>query len=239
MVTGERAAPATGSATRDVALFASTYLTPIVGFPLVTYAWWRTCDRQWPLVVVIMGVPLVFGYLMPGIATHVLKRWRFTSGPRLGAYYVHHGFIYAAKLALMLLFVFRSFAAIASVFDHVAVILVAGAASAFGGWWHDVNAVRAGRIEVDGGPDALATFAPPSYFSMGATYAGVVLAARAVLVDAPGSLAWVFPAALLAMCGLPTLVFLAVDAETRDRLLRWRAGGTLDRTDPTTRGVNE
>ena len=33
-----------------------------------------------------MGVPVVFGYVMPAILTGVIKRWRFTSGPRLGPY---------------------------------------------------------------------------------------------------------------------------------------------------------
>jgi hypothetical protein len=38
-----------------------------------------------------MGVPVLFGYLMPWIAMGVVKRWRFTGGPRVGSYYVHHG----------------------------------------------------------------------------------------------------------------------------------------------------
>ena len=82
-------------------LFVSTYLFPAVGFPLVTYAWWRLSGGSWPFVLVVMGIPVLFGYLMPGIATQFVKRWRFTTGPRVGAYYVHHGFVYGSKLAFV------------------------------------------------------------------------------------------------------------------------------------------
>jgi hypothetical protein len=210
---------------RLLMLFLSTYLFPAVGFPLVTYAWWRS-SGSWPFTVVALGVPVLFGYIMPGIATHYVKRWRFTTGPRLGSYYVHHGFIYGSKLALALLLVVRSLSTVRTAFDTVSIVLVTGAATAFGGWWHDVNAVRAGKIEVEGGIDALADFAPATYFSMGATYAGVALASREVLAGDAGALVWVFPAALVTMCLVPGVVFVAVDPSTRraltGRLMRGR-----------------
>lgn len=199
---------------RGVLLFASTYAFPVVGFPLVTYAWWRS-SHSWPFVAVVMGVPVVFGYVMPWVATAVVKRWRFTTGPRVGSYYVHHGFIYGAKLAFALLLVVRSMDTIASPFGVLAVVVVAGAATAFGGWFHDTQAVRAGKIEIEGGIDALATFAPPTYFAMGATYAAVTLAAHRILASHPTAVAWVFAAALVTLCVVPTLVFLAVDAPAR------------------------
>jgi hypothetical protein len=202
---------------RSALLFISTYLFPVVGFPLVAYAWWRV-GESWPFVVVVMGVPVVFGYVMPAILTGVIKRWRFTSGPRLGPYYVHHGFVYGAKLALALLAVVRSFDTVVSIVDVVAISVVTGAATAFGGWWHDTQAVRAGKIAIDDGIEGLATFAPPSYFAMGATYAAVSTAAFRVLVEDPGALAWVFPSALLTLCLLPTVVFVAVDPPTRQVL---------------------
>lgn len=80
---------------------------------LVTAAWWRS-SGSWPFVVVVMGVPVVVGYLMPWIATSVVKRWRFTGGPRVSSHCVHHGFIYGAKLAFALLLVIRSLEAIVS-----------------------------------------------------------------------------------------------------------------------------
>lgn len=205
---------------RRVLLFASTYAFPAIAFPLVSYAWWRT-SGSWAFVAVVMGVPVLFGYFTPWLAVEVVRRWRFTSGPRVGSYYVHHGFIYGSKLAFALLLVVRSIGTVVSVLDAAAVSLVCGAATAFGGWFHDTQAVRAGKIQIDGGEAALASFAPPSYFAMGATYAAVSLAAFRILARDEGALVWVFPAALLVMCALPAAVFIAVDPPTR-RILRQR-----------------
>jgi hypothetical protein len=204
----------TSAPVRDSLLFASTYAFPVIAFPLVTYAWWRT-SGSWRFAVLVMGAPVLFGYVMPWFATGVVQRWRFTSGPRLGPYYVHHGFIYSAKLAFALLLVVRSIATVVSPVDIAGVILVSGAVTAFGGWFHDTQAVRAGRIEIDGGVDALITFAPPTYFAMGATYAAVALAAYRILAVDPGALAWAFPAAVIVLCTVPACVFIAVDPPTR------------------------
>jgi hypothetical protein len=210
---------------RTAALFASTYLVPAIGFPVVSYLWWRATG-SWAFATAVMGIPVVFGYVMPWVATSLVKRWRFTGGPRVGSYYVHHGFIYASKLALALLLVVRSIDDIQSAAAAGAVIAVTGAATGFGGWWHDAQAVRAGRIEVAGGLESLGTFAPPSYFSMGATYAAVALGAHRLLADEPAALLWVFPAGVLVLCVVPTLVFLAVDPPTRIYFATGRASMT-------------
>jgi len=208
-------------------LFASTYLFPAIAFPLVTYAW-HASGASWPFTILVMAVPVLFGYLMPWVATSVVRRWRFTSGPRVGSYYLHHGFIYGSKLAFALLLVARSMESIVTPFHAIAVILVTGAATAFGGCFHDMQAVRAGKIEVDGGIEALWRFAPPSYFTMGATYAAVAVAAHRALSASPAAFAWVFPTAFVILCVVPSMVFVAVDPPTRtylrERIAGLRAG---------------
>lgn len=64
-------------------------------------------------------------------------------------------------------------------------------------------------------------FAPMSYFSMGATYAAVTLAAYRALLSDAGAIVWVWPLALVTMRAIPSAVFLAIDAPTR-RMLRAR-----------------
>jgi hypothetical protein len=217
MVNGVTNAVESGGHVRGALLFFSTFVFPAIGFPLIAYAWWRMTGSA-AFVATVMGLPVAFGYLMPGIAVHVAKRWRFTSGPRVGSYYVHHGFVYGAKLAFVLLLVVRSLDSIDSGLDVAAAVLVTGAATAFGGWFHDVHAVRAGRIEIEGGLEALASFAPPSYFAMGATYAAVVLAAHRILTANPTALVWVLPAGLAVLSIVPTMAFLAVDPPARRTL---------------------
>lgn len=197
-------------------LFMSTYVFPLVGFPALAYAWWVVSGGNVAFVAFVLGVPLVFGYLMPGVATNFVRRWRFTGGWRIGDYYVHHGFVYAAKMNLVLLLAFHDPSGVRGGWSALALVLLVGAATAFGGWWHDLHALRNGKVELVGadGVDperALGTFAPGSYFAIGATFAAVSVAAWSVLSTDVRAFPWVFAAGLLALCVVPSLVFFALD----------------------------
>ena len=216
MVTG-RLAP--------VLLFVSTNVFPFVSLPLLAWAWWHVSSGNTAFVVFVLGVPLVFGYVMPGVATNFVRRWRFTSGWRVGEYYVHHGLIYSTKMNLVLILAMHDLRAIDGAFRTTAVIVLTGAATAFGGWWHDLHAVRNGKIELVGadGVDperALATFAPGSYFAIGATFAAISIVAWRVLSTNAGALWWVFGAGLVGLCLVPSLVFLTLDPRAASTIVR-------------------
>jgi hypothetical protein len=77
------------------------FFVPVPGCVLSFFLWrWRTSSTLFALFAVLL--PLVYGYAMPGIATSLMGKWRFKGGIRLGGIYVHHGFIYASKLSLLL-----------------------------------------------------------------------------------------------------------------------------------------
>lgn len=208
----------TASRTRDALLFVSTYLFPAVVFPLLV---WRLHVEtgSWPFVIVALGVPLVFGYAMPLLGVARLQRWRFTSGPRVGGIYVHHGFIYASKLAFVLWL--GLLARPAGLGEEIAVVLLCAGAVGFGGWWHDVHAVRAGRIELAGAdpanPDAAVTRYAPVFWLLGATYVTVGLVAHRVLVAEGRADAWpwVFVIGLATLCLASGLAFHGLDRPPR------------------------
>jgi hypothetical protein len=183
---------------------------------LLTWIWWRIAAGNWRLVALVLLVPVLFGYLVVWFASSVVKRWRMTSGWRIGGAYVHHGFIYASKMAFVLLLAARDPMATRGWIDLTAVALLAGAATAFGGWWHDLHAIRAGKIELIGlapraAEAALASFAPMTYFAVGATYAVVTIAGWQIVSARPHTFLLVFAGALAALLILPSLVFFAVD----------------------------
>lgn len=200
---------------RDAMLFFSTYLFPIAGFPLVAYGWWRATDGSLASVALVLGVPLVLGYVVPGLGSSVLKLWRVTGPWRVGGVYAHHGFIYASKMGFVLLIAVRDPAAMRG--WHVpAAVLVCAAATAFGAWWHDVHAVKAGRIEVlarDGRSlDTLLTsHEPAAFLAVGGAYAATCILAFPVLARDPAALWWLFPAGLAAVGVAASLTFLALD----------------------------
>lgn len=199
----------------EAALFVSTWVFPIAGFPLVACGWWLVSDGSWATVALVMGVPLVFGYVVPGIGVNVMKRWRFTSGWRIGGYYAHHGFVYSSKMAFVLLLAVRDPRGLGG-WGALAAVLVSAAATALGGWWHDLHAVRAGKIELlvrDGrsAESLVHAYAPATFLLLGAAYAGACVAAFPVLARDPAAIGWVFPAALAALLATGALAFLALD----------------------------
>lgn len=206
-------------------LFFSTWIFPVVGFPLLAWAWLAVAGGDWRVVGLVLGVPVVYGYLMPGLSTNAVRRWYFTSGWRIGGYYVHHGFVYAAKMAFVLLLALHDPGVAATWTGFAASVLLVGGATAFGGWWHDIHAIRAGKIVLAGsegdprGAEAiLSTFVPPCYFSLGATYTAAILLAWRHLGEGAGGFALAFLGALAALCVVPSVVFLTLDPGARSAL---------------------
>jgi hypothetical protein len=196
---------------RPAILDFSTYVFPIVATPLLTWIWWRIAAGNWRLVALVLLVPVLFGYLTVWIASRVVKRWRMTGPWRIGGAYIHHGFIYASKMVFVLLLATRNPAAVRTWVDLTSVAVLVGAATAFGGWWHDLHAIRAGRIELIGldahaAEESLASFAPISYFSVGATYAVVTIVGWQYVAADPHKFILVFAAALAILLIGPALV---------------------------------
>src|SRR5258708_6258731 len=109
---------------RSAILAFSTHVFPLVGTPLLIWIWWRIAAGDWRLVALVFLVPVVFGYVVVWVASRVVKRWRMTGGWRIGGAYVHHGFIYAAKMSLVLLLAARNPSAIRNWADLTSVALL-------------------------------------------------------------------------------------------------------------------
>jgi hypothetical protein len=128
-------------------------------------------------------------------------------------------------MAFVLLLALHDPRAAATWTGFAAVILLVGGATAFGGWWHDVHAIRAGKIVLAGSEGdtrsaevALASFAPLCYFSIGATYAAATVVAWRCLGTGAFAFAGAFLGALAALCLVPSAVFLTLDPGARRAL---------------------
>lgn len=187
-------------------LVAYNYLYPPIGFPLF---WWLFARAGgWRFAALALGIPLVFGYLMPGIGTNLLKQWRFR-GPWLwGNYFAHHGFIYASTMAAGLWV--SAFPAEAP-WSIWAVALRSAACVGFVGWAHDLIAARRGMVEIYNPPwkrgacpeAVVAHYAPICFPLLGGAYGAFCAWGREVLGHHPDALWGLLPAgvALLAAAG--------------------------------------
>lgn len=198
-------------------LFLYGKIFALLGFPLMSWLWYQKYGAGFTILV--MGLPLVFGYVVPGIGTNILKQWRFRGSWVVGNYYIHHGFIYASGLSLGLYIGFFPNPpgdVWASLANMVRVACIIG----FVGWWHDLIAIRQGMMEVynrawrqGAAPEVIVTQYAPLCFSLfAAIYAGIAVWGYDILVrqGSLNALWWLFPLGL-------TLMALATAAPLLDK----------------------
>ncbi len=189
----------------------------LLGFPLMAWLWYQKGGTAF--TVLVMGLPLIFGYVVPGIGTNILKQWRFRGGWLMGNYFIQHGFIYASGLSLGLYIGFVPNPP-ADIWASLANIVRVACIIGFVGWWHDLIAIRQGMMEVynrawreGAAPEVIVTQYAPLCFSLfGAIYAGIAVWGYDILVRQGNinALWWLFPLGL-------TLMALATAAPLLDK----------------------
>jgi len=165
-------------------LFIVDFIMPLPLTALMLYLWYfRT--HNWPFSIYVIGLPLLFGYIIPGIGTNVLKLWKFKwKFMRIGNYFIHHGFMYAPYFAISLFLTFGDGGSIT--FTHAITIIISNAfLQCFLTTWHDYWAIKAGMIEINNKPfkegksaaEIILDYGPIGYCLFGFTYATSCLVA--------------------------------------------------------------
>lgn len=196
-------------------LFAGNKILPFVALPILVWFWIRLGGIAFTSLV--LGLPFIFGYVAPGIGTNFLKMWRFRDSWTIGNYFIHHGFIYASTLGLVMCFAF--FVPANNNWSTLLGNMLRGAGIlGFVGWMHDLVAIRENLMEVynepwkHGAPPevVVAQYAPLCFSLLGACYAGVVTFGYQVLVldKNINGLWWLFLLGLMVMSASISLPFL-------------------------------
>jgi hypothetical protein len=159
-------------------LFIVDFILPLPLTALMVYLWYiRT--HNWAFTLYVIILPLVFGYVVPGIGTNILKLWAFKwRFMRVGNYFIHHGFMYAPYFAISLYFCFGNYEQFSLV--QAATIVISNAfLQCFLTTWHDYWGVKSGMIEIYNKPfkegksaaEIILDYGPVAYAMFGATYA--------------------------------------------------------------------
>jgi hypothetical protein len=203
-----------------VFLFLYGKVYPFIGFPLMAWLWYQKYGVAFSALV--MGLPLLFGYIVPGIGTNVLKMWRFRDSWVIGDYYIHHGFIYASGMSLALYICFFPNQD-GSVWAVLGNLVRTAALIGFVGWWHDLIAIRQGVLEIHNrpwregaAPEVIVTqYAPLCFSLIGTAYTGVAVWGYEALVRQGNmnALWWLIPVGL-GLMALATLSPLLTDPYT-------------------------
>jgi len=195
------------------------YALPVPLF-IAMYALWRRWSGDALFTAFVMWLPVVYGYVIPGIGTNLLHKWRFTGTWVVGRYYAHHGFLYAANMTPLLLIAFLGTPRAAlSVGTVVRILLCTATLHGFVFWIHDLMLVRYGMVEINNRPAAegrspaeiVTHYAPLCFFCLGWAYAaGSVLAFKTFVVDRQttwAAVAWVWLAGIALTFVIPSLAY--------------------------------
>jgi hypothetical protein len=164
---------------------------PALLAPLAAWLWHRHYGARWDLAMIAISVPILHGYVVPGIGTNYLKMWSVNARLRLGRFRPQHGFVFGAATAIIALPCMGA----PGNGDIAGAGLRTGAILLAVNWIYDALAIRHGIIEVynqpwaDGGTEwaITADYVPWFFGVVGLLYgAGLKLAELRPAEHAPG-----------------------------------------------------
>ncbi len=196
------------------------YLLP---FPvcIAAFFYWREVTKSQLFALFIIALPVLYGYIIPGIGTNIMKKWRFHGKMLLGNYYIHHGFKYASNLNLSF-FVAFSDAYVQpnpSLNRYITIALSTAFIQGYIIWIHDTHCIKQGMLELDNpfsragksAEEISFQYAPLTFFLIGLTFAiSSLIAYQQLVVENIDS--WrVFSYCLLGgftmMASIPSIIF--------------------------------
>ena len=149
------------------------YLVPTLLFPLCYWLWLIRYDYDHRLTLLVLSIPIVFSYVVPGLGTNWLKIWEFNTRWRLGRFRPQHGFLFGTATSLFGLLCLGFPPKDFSTIEIIRAGFIMGSALAFWNWVYDVHAIRVGFLVVynrayseNRGPEAIATEYCPVFFGI-------------------------------------------------------------------------
>ena len=200
------------------------YVLPLPLFVAMCFVWvaWSG-SRIFALYVMLL--PVIYGYVAPGIATNILRKWRFKGPWLVGNYYAHHGFMYAANMTPLLFVAFLGTAhEPVSAGAAARILICTGALHGFVLWLHDILIVRHDMVEIFNRParegrspeEIVTHYAPLCFFLIGLTYAASSLLAFQIIVingnTKSMALFWLSVAGIGLMLTIPSIAYRIIDS---------------------------
>ncbi|MEW5974957.1 MAG: hypothetical protein AB1898_04015 [Acidobacteriota bacterium] len=167
------------------------YLGPALLFPASYYLWLKTLQDEHRLVWLVLSVPIVFAYVIPGLGTNYFKLWELKTKIRLGRFRPHHGFVFGTAASLLAWITLPAQSSGLVGLESIRAGFVLGSVLAFWNWLYDISAIRSGFIVVYTqasherlGPEAVATeYAPVLFGTFGFCYGLMIWLGRYELLQ--------------------------------------------------------
>ena len=212
---------------RRAYLILIDFVLPLPLTALMLFLWYRrTGSGLFAIYVLTLGV--LFGYIYPGIATNILRLWKFNGPLRVKNYYLHHGFMYAPYLALVFYIAFAPGTPLT--WGNIVRIVLCGAfIQCVVSCHHDVCGVSSGMIEMNNTAarlklspmEIVTSWGVVGFGLIGASFAGSCLIAYRIIVLRAISDVRTF--ALLLLMGLAIMGVAALQYLIKERALIFRS----------------
>jgi hypothetical protein len=158
------------------------YLAPLCLLPVAYWLWHRRYEGDHRLVILVLSVPILFAYIIPGIGTNWLRLWEFNTRWKLGRFRPHHGFVFGTATSLFGLLCLGNPVPALDAMELIRAGFVMGSVLAFWNWLYDLYAIKVGFLIVfnrsyrDGrGAAAIATEYCPVFFGAFGVCYGVTI----------------------------------------------------------------
>jgi len=196
--------------------------------PAVAAMWfaWSAWSQSGLFSAYVNLLPIFYGYVMPGIATNILRKWKFKGAWVVGSFYVHHGFIYAAHLSpALFISLLGTPCEPLSLGTSVRVCICTASLYGFVAWFHDILMVRHGMVEIQNqltadhrsAEEIVTLYAPLCFFLIGLIYAAAALLGFHVFVSqhrtGPAAITWVSLAGFSLLLSVPSLAYRALEGK--------------------------
>ena len=120
-----------------------SYALPPLLLPLGYWLWWRLCGDH-RFVAIVLSMPILFAYIVPGLGTNWLGLWEFDTRWKLGRFRPHHGFVFGSATGILTLVCVDPRWPPFSGWELARTALVVGSFLAFWNWAYDILAIRRG-----------------------------------------------------------------------------------------------
>lgn len=156
-----------------------TYVYPFPACWFFYTYWSEKVNSDFGLYMIL--VPVLYGYIMPGIAVNIMKKWKFYTPFRLGNYYAHHGFKISSGMNTW--FFIASYGLdignLSETSAFITLPIAAGAIQGFFTWLNDTHLIKAGKLDLFNNlvnekmsaEEKAFTYAPLCFFVLGSTFA--------------------------------------------------------------------
>ena len=118
-----------------------SYALPPLLLPLGYWLWWRLCGDH-RFVAIVLSMPILFAYIVPGLGTNWLGLWEFDTRWKLGRFRPHHGFVFGSATGILTLVCVDPRWPPFSGWELARTALVVGSFLAFWNWAYDILAIR-------------------------------------------------------------------------------------------------